>query len=74
MAAQVSHHPPVSAFELEGPRGIYVFRGLSQPSVSYKTSGGVSIKTVAHGYRRVEFRPGGEAIDIHYPSYYIRQV
>eukprot|EP00887_Chlorella_sp_A99_P006233 scaffold3.g6233.t1 len=68
---QVSHHPPVSAFELDGPDGAYVFRGLSEPTVSYKTSGGLSIKTVALGFRSLSF-PDGTVIDITYPSYYIR--
>ena len=35
---QISHHPPVSAFQLEGPHGAYTFCGQSQPSVSYKTN------------------------------------
>lgn len=70
-SVQISHHPPISAFELEGPGGRYVFRGLSQPSVSYKTSGGVSIKTVARGYRHVEFADGGR-IEVTYPHYYVK--
>jgi hypothetical protein len=31
---QISHHPPVSAFQIEGPGSLYRFVGLSQPSVT----------------------------------------
>ncbi|GFH31221.1 uncharacterized protein HaLaN_30217, partial [Haematococcus lacustris] len=49
---QISHHPPITAFNLEGPGGAYKFNGLSQPNVSLllKHSG---IRTVAKGYRYI---------------------
>lgn len=69
---QISHHPPVSAFDMVGPGGAYKFVGLSQPHVSVllKVYG---FKTVAKGYRYVEFADGGR-IDIHYPYYVIKGV
>ena len=74
---QISHHPPIAAFVLEGPtaegeaESLYVFRGLSQPKVSYQTSGGLSIKMVALGERSITFRDGTR-IDFVYPSYSIK--
>jgi len=69
---QISHHPPVSAFHLEGPGGKYRFRGLSQPNVSLVVKH-YGFKTVAKGYRYVEFADGSR-IDIQYPGYYIKGV
>lgn len=65
---QISHHPPISAFQLQGPDGLYSFAGQSQPSVSYKTN---SVKTMAKGYRVIDFRDGGR-VEVHFPSYYLR--
>lgn len=67
---QISHHPPVSAFELCGPNGSYVFSGLSQPVVSFGVKN-QTVKTVAKGYRAVAF-PDGTKISIHYPAYYLK--
>mmetsp|Transcript_35594 Transcript_35594/g.79082 ORF Transcript_35594/g.79082 Transcript_35594/m.79082 type:complete len:531 (+) Transcript_35594:289-1881(+) len=69
---QISHHPPVSAFHLEGPGNKYRFVGLSQPNVSLvvKHNG---FKTVAKGLRYLEFADGTR-IDIQYPAYVIRGV
>lgn len=69
---QISHHPPVSAFHMEGPGGMYRFVGLSQPHVSVmlKVNG---FKTVAKGVRYIEFADGSR-IDIHYPFYVIKGV
>ncbi|GFH28715.1 oxysterol-binding protein 9, partial [Haematococcus lacustris] len=63
---QISHHPPITAFNLEGPGGAYKFNGLSQPNVSLllKHSG---IRTVAKGYRYIVFADGCR-IDLHYPG------
>ena len=63
---QMSHHPPISAFQLFGPG--YYFHGLSEPAVAYKAN---AIKTSAKGYRRIEFSDGS-AIDMTFPAYYIK--
>jgi hypothetical protein len=72
---QVAHHPPVSAFEMEGPGGAYTFTGISQPDVSYK---GADVKTTAKGTRRLTFAAdagsGRGAISIAYPHYWMRGV
>ncbi|GAB4822181.1 hypothetical protein N2152v2_009227 [Parachlorella kessleri] len=65
---QISHHPPISAFELCGPNNMYMFSGLSQPAVSYKTN---AVKTTAKGYRAISF-PDGSKISIQYPAYYLK--
>jgi hypothetical protein len=69
---QISHHPPISAFDLEGPNGLYRYHGLSQPSVTILMKA-YGIKTVAKGYRRMEFEDGG-IIDIVYPAYQIKGI
>lgn len=65
---QISHHPPISAFQLAGPDGLYTFTGLSQPSVSYGTN---AVKTTAKGYRVLDFADGGR-VEVHFPTYYLR--
>ena len=65
---QISHHPPISAFQMFGRKNEYYFHGLSQPVVGYKAN---AIKTCAKGYRRIEFADGG-AIDMTFPAYYIK--
>eukprot|EP00879_Flechtneria_rotunda_P000148 GHRR01000215.1.p1 GENE.GHRR01000215.1~~GHRR01000215.1.p1 ORF type:complete len:681 (+),score=269.84 GHRR01000215.1:832-2874(+) len=65
---QVSHHPPVTAFHLEGPGGLFTFDGLSQPEVSF-TGGG--LKTSAKGYRRITFATDNSTVLIEYPYYKI---
>ncbi|EFJ41509.1 hypothetical protein VOLCADRAFT_121628, partial [Volvox carteri f. nagariensis] len=69
---QISHHPPVSAFHMEGPGGAYRFLGLSQPTVSIVVKY-YGFKTVAKGFRYVDF-PDGTRIELHYPQYYIKNV
>lgn len=68
---QISHHPPISAFELIGPGNSYTFTGLSQPDVQYK---GSAVKTTAKGYRALQFPRDGTRIEIVYPSYYMRGI
>jgi hypothetical protein len=65
---QASHHPPVTAFQMSGPRGAYSFHGASAPAVAYKAN---SIRTQARGQRRLEFADGG-AIDVAFPHFTIR--
>ncbi|WIA29609.1 hypothetical protein OEZ86_012096 [Tetradesmus obliquus] len=65
---QVSHHPPVTAFHLQGPSGLFSFQGLSQPEVSFSAGG---LKTNARGYRRITFASDGAVIEISYPYYRI---
>ncbi|CAL5225287.1 g8086 [Coccomyxa viridis] len=67
---QISHHPPVSAFQLIGPDGEYQYVGYSQPEVQYK---GNAVKTTAAGKRKITFRDG-TVIDITYPKYYLRGI
>lgn len=67
---QLSHHPPVTAFHMIGAGNKYVFHGISQPEVSFKTN---AIKTAAKGYRRLTFADGG-CIDIDYPIYMMRGI
>lgn len=67
---QVSHHPPVSAYELVGPGGAWKLSGWSQPAVApvVKFYG---IKTLAKGRRRFEL-PDGTRIDFYMPHYAIK--
>lgn len=58
---QVSHHPPVTAFHLQGPSGLFSFQGLSQPEVSFSAGG---LKTNARGYRRITFASDGAVIQV----------
>lgn len=52
--------------------GTYRYRGLSQPTVSLMLKY-YGFKTVAKGYRYLEFADGSR-IDIHYPVYFIKDV
>ncbi|BDA40499.1 Oxysterol-binding protein-related protein 8 at N-terminal half [Coccomyxa sp. Obi] len=67
---QISHHPPVSAFQMIGPGNEYEFAGYSQPEVQYK---GNAVKTTARGKRRVKFADGS-MVEITYPKYYLRGI
>lgn len=69
---QVSHHPPVSAYQLVGPGGSWKFSGWSQPAVApvVKFYG---IKTLAKGRRRFEM-PDGTSLDFYMPHYAIKGV
>ncbi|KAG1666917.1 hypothetical protein FOA52_005977 [Chlamydomonas sp. UWO 241] len=69
---QISHHPPVSAFQIEGPGSMYRFVGLSQPSVTIMLKA-YGFKTQAKGYRYVEFADGSR-ITIDYPAYVMKGV
>lgn len=68
--AQVSHHPPVSAYQMLGPGGAWKFYGWSQPAVApvVKFYG---IKTLAKGRRRFEL-PDGTCIEFFMPHYAIK--
>jgi len=65
---QVSHHPPVSAFQVIGPEKSYYFHGHSQATVTYKANG---ISSYALGERQLEFLDG-TVIDISFPEYNVR--
>lgn len=54
------------------PDGSYCFTGLSQPTVSIMLKH-YGFKTVAKGYRHLDF-PDGTHIELHYPSYFIKNV
>lgn len=69
---QISHHPPITAFHIDGPGGCYRLVGLSEPIVTPHVSS-YGFKTVAKGYRYVQFRDGS-TIELHYPHYYIKGV
>jgi hypothetical protein len=60
-AEQISHHPPVTSFHVEGPAGLFSFHGLSQPEVSFSGGG---LKTSARGYRRITFASDGGVIEV----------
>ena len=53
---QISHHPPVSAYQIIGPNKSYHFYGHAQPTVAYKMNG---ITAHAGGDRAIEFGDGG---------------
>ncbi|KAK9833077.1 hypothetical protein WJX74_006386 [Apatococcus lobatus] len=65
---QISHHPPISAFQITGPG--YLFVGHSQPEVTFRAN---AIKTTAKGMRMLHFADG-TSIDIVYPAYYMRGI
>lgn len=67
---QISHHPPVSAFQIIGPRHCFYFHGHAQPSVTYKTN---AITSYAHGERQLEFLDG-TVIDVTFPEYNIKSL
>lgn len=67
---QISHHPPISAFQIIGPGKSYYFHGHSQPTVTYKTNG---ITSYAVGERQIEFLDG-TVIDISFPEYNVRNI
>ncbi len=67
---QISHHPPVSAYQIIGPGNSYHFYGHSQPSVAYKMNG---ITTYAVGERELEFLDGTH-IRVTFPEYNIRNL
>eukprot|EP00891_Asterochloris_glomerata_P004009 jgi/Astpho2/4009/Aster-01170 len=67
---QISHHPPVSAFQMQGPDGLFTFHGTCQPDASWT---GNNIKLQVKGHKQIEFRDGGQ-IDIISPIQYIKGV
>lgn len=67
---QISHHPPISAFQIIGPGKSYYFHGHSQPTVTYKTNG---ITSYAVGERQIEFLDG-TVIDVSFPEYNVRNI
>eukprot|EP00890_Picochlorum_soloecismus_P000117 jgi/Picsp_1/1105/NSC_04588-R1_oxysterol binding family protein len=67
---QISHHPPVSAVQIIGPKHCFYFHGHAQPSVTYKTN---AITSYAHGERQLEFLDG-TVIDITFPEYNIKSL
>ena len=67
---QISHHPPVSAYQIIGPERSYHFYGHSQPRVAYKMNG---ITTSAVGERALEFLDGTH-IKVTFPEYNIRNL
>lgn len=64
---QISHHPPITAFQMVAADEAWEFSGLSQPDVHAKMQSNL-VKTSARGYRCVSFRDG-TSIQIVYPSY-----
>lgn len=65
---QISHHPPVSAYQIYGAGGAYLFNGTSEPSVSYR---GSAMTTRSKGSRSIRFPDGGE-VSVRYPTYELR--
>lgn len=66
---QISHHPPVSAYQLEGPG--WQMNGWSQPAVVpvVKFYG---IKTMAKGSRSLHFDADDSNIEMTMPSFAIK--
>ncbi len=67
---QISHHPPISAFSMQGKNNKFHFHGTSQPVVGYKSN---AIKAAAKGYRRIEFADG-TAIEMTFPAFFIKGI
>lgn len=65
---QISHHPPVSAYQLQGPG--WRLSGWSQPAV-VPVVRFYGIKTVAKGARRVDF-DDGSVVEISTPYFAIK--
>ncbi|KAF5838592.1 hypothetical protein DUNSADRAFT_2576 [Dunaliella salina] len=69
---QISHHPPISAYHMEGPGHAYKFCGVSQPHVALVLKH-YGFKSQAKGFRYIEF-PDGSRIDMEFPGYYVKNV
>lgn len=67
---QTSHHPPISAYQLFGPGARYVYNGVSEPTVTYRTS---AVSTCSKGARVMRFADGG-AVTVDYPVYDLKGV
>jgi hypothetical protein len=69
-ALQISHHPPVSAYQLDGPDNSWKLHGWSQPAVVpvVKFYG---IKTVAQGARQIDFADGS-SVHMTMPNFAIK--
>lgn len=67
---QISHHPPVSAYQIIGPGKSYHFYGHAQPGVQYKMNG---ITTYSQGERAIEFKDGTH-VRVTFPEYNIRNL
>jgi hypothetical protein len=67
---QISHHPPVSAYQLDGPDNTWKLHGWSQPAVVpvVKFYG---IKTVAQGARQIDFADGS-SVHMTMPNFAIK--
>ena len=67
---QLAHHPPVTAYELEGAGGAWRFSGWTVPAVVpvVKFYG---IKTMAKGNRRL-VAADGSVIDVYTPAFAIK--
>lgn len=65
---QVSHHPPVSAYQLEGSD--WTLSGWSQPAV-VPVVRFYGIKTVAKGARRIEYADGS-VVEVTTPHFAIK--
>ncbi|KJE91894.1 hypothetical protein CAOG_02957 [Capsaspora owczarzaki ATCC 30864] len=61
---QVSHHPPISRWEVSGPAGDYIFRG----QVGWSVSGfGNSMKSQQKGECSIEFTSTGQKVTFDLP-------
>ncbi|KAL6769012.1 hypothetical protein ACKKBF_B17130 [Auxenochlorella protothecoides x Auxenochlorella symbiontica] len=67
---QTSHHPPISAYQLFGPGARYVYNGVSEPTVTYRTS---AVSTCSKGARVMRFADGG-AVTVDYPVYDLKGI
>lgn len=65
MCAQISHHPPRTAFLVVAPDGEYTFSGVNEPAVSFRMN---CLKNKSQGKKRFQFADGSEVQLLH-PDY-----
>jgi len=71
-AEQVSHHPPIAAYVVEGASGGWRFEGHVQPAVEVVVRW-YGIRTASRGARRVFFRDGS-SIEMFMPAFGVKGV
>jgi hypothetical protein len=68
---QVSHHPPVTNWEVVGPGGVYHFSGSGELSASFRAN---SVKGHQEGIHCIDFPTDGGRITYHLPEVWVRGV
>ncbi|KAK9824358.1 hypothetical protein WJX72_009678 [[Myrmecia] bisecta] len=67
---QISHHPPIAAYQMMGPGRAWVLTGVSRPEVRYK---GNAVKTLVRGARTITFADGTR-MELNFPSYLLKGI